>query len=200
MVAIVGDARNLDLSKFEKYGVIIADPPWDFQNQQNASTFKHYTTMTDQEIQAMPLQELSLPDCVLFLWGTWAKVDVAIDTIRAWGFMQKTGFPWVKLDHDRLSLSYGVGYWLRGCSEYVLIGCKGKVSPPGELSNYLGIMSPNFQHSRKPISVHELAETLPGPYLELFGRRLREGWDVFGNEIEGEIPSSPDKFGVVRIF
>ena len=56
------------------------------------------------------------------------------------------------------------------------------MSPPGE--KYLGLVGPSLGHSRKPDSVHEIAETLPGPYLELFARRTRPGWTVFGNDVE----------------
>jgi N6-adenosine-specific RNA methylase IME4 len=41
------------------------------------------------------------------------------------------------------------------------------------------------EHSRKPDYVHECIERLvAGPYLELFARQRRPGWDVWGNEIE----------------
>jgi len=73
-----------------------------------------------------------------------------------------------------------VGYWVAGCSEYVLIGRRGKVSPPNT-DNYLGLIGPAFEHSRKPDDVHDIAENLPGPYLELFAHRTRAGWTVFGN-------------------
>jgi N6-adenosine-specific RNA methylase IME4 len=84
-------------------------------------------------------------------------------------------------------INYGVGYWVRGCSEFVFIARRGHVSPPSQ-EGFLGLMSPNLQHSRKPDSVHVLAESLPGPYLELFARRPRDGWDTFGNEVERELP------------
>ena len=79
---------------------------------------------------------------------------------------------------------------MRGCSEYVLVGRRGKVSPP-RLKGFLGLLSPNLRHSRKPDSVHEIAEALPGPYLELFGRRPRKGWTVFGNEVKEETDGLP---------
>ena len=33
-------------------------------------------------------------------------------------------------------------------------------------------------------SIHAAAETLPGPYLELFASRTGSGWAVFGNDVE----------------
>jgi N6-adenosine-specific RNA methylase IME4 len=46
-------------------------------------------------------------------------------------------------------------------------------------------MSPRLEHSRKPDNVFEALERLFGPVrrLELFARRSRPGWEVWGNEI-----------------
>ena len=102
--------------------------------------------------------------------------------MQAWGFDYVTGFPWIKLDGGGVP-NYGVGYWVRGCSEFVFIGKRGDASPP-RLEGFLGLMSPNLHHSRKPDSLHEYAETLPGPYLEVFARRNRPNWYCFGNQFE----------------
>lgn len=190
---IIGDARNMDLSQFpSKYRVVIADPPWAYRVARGEGVSEEqYQLMTDEEIAAMPVPELAMKNCALFLWGTWPKLPEALDVMRAWGFEYVTGFPWVKTatNHSRdkpaekITLSYGVGYWVRGVSEYILIGRKGKVSAP-RLKGFMGLISPNLKHSRKPDSVHEIAEAIGGPCLELFARRARLGWTVFGNEIQ----------------
>lgn len=180
---IIGDARHMDLSQFERYGVIVADPPWPYRVTKGEGIAEdQYSVMTDQELKAMPVPLLAADDCILFLWGTWPKTPEVLDLLVVWGFEFVTGFPWVKLTNGG-GISYGVGYWVRGCSEYVFIGRRGNVSPP-RLEGFLGLMSPNLRHSHKPDSIHEIAEALPGPYLELFARRPRQGWTVFGNEIE----------------
>jgi N6-adenosine-specific RNA methylase IME4 len=140
--------------------------------------------MSIADICAMPIPDLALTDCALFLWGTWPKLPEALAALTSWGFEYVTGLPWVKMTKGR-GINYGVGYWVRGCSEYVLIGRRGQVSPP-RIEGYLGILSPNLGHSRKPDSIHEIAEALPGPYLELFARRSRSGWDVFGDDIAAQ--------------
>jgi N6-adenosine-specific RNA methylase IME4 len=142
-----------------------------------------YELMTDKEIYAMPVGQLAKSDSVLLLWGTWPKLPEALQTMQAWGFEYVTGFPWIKLNKNGHGVYYGVGYWVRGCSEFVFIGKRGDVSAP-RMEGFLGLMSPNFQHSRKPDSIHELAQALPGPYLELFARRSMPGWTSFGNEVE----------------
>ena len=41
----------------------------------------------------------------------------------------------------------------------------------------------NTTHSSKPEAFLDLVEQVsPGPYLELFARRQRLGWDTWGNE------------------
>jgi len=190
MTTIIGDARDMDLSQFGRYGVIVADPPWPYRVSKGEGTAKdQYPLMTDAEIWAMPVSMLTSDDCILFLWATWPKLPEALMTLSHWGFEYVTGFPWVKMTKGH-GISYGVGYWVRGCSELVMIGRKGNVSPP-RLEGFLGLLSPNLHHSRNPDSVHEIAETLPGPYLELFARRPREGWDTFGNEIVPDTEGLP---------
>lgn len=40
------------------------------------------------------------------------------------------------------------------------------------------------EHSRKPDELYEIIEKCsPGPYLELFARCQRPGWDQWGNEV-----------------
>lgn len=188
---IIGDARHMDLSQFERYGVIIADPPWPYDNPKDHDPRMGgytYQPMTLDEIQAIPVAELAGDNCILFLWGTWPKLPQVIRMIGAWDFEYVTGFPWVKTTRDGRPV-YGIGHWVAGCSEYVLIGRRGKVSPPST-DNYLGLVGPAFEHSRKPDDVHDLAETLPGPYLELFARRPRPGWTVFGDAIDA-LPGRP---------
>lgn len=183
---ILGDAKQLKPNNFDtKFGVITADPPWPYQQfseRKQGAASAVYELMTIDELCAMPVKDLAADDCVLLLWGTWPKLPEALQVMKAWNFEYVTGFPWIKLDGNGVPV-YGIGFWVRGCSEFVFIGRRGDVSPP-RLEGFLGLMSPNLHHSRKPDSLHEYAETLPGPYLELFARRDREGWYCFGNQFE----------------
>lgn len=186
---INGDARHLDFSKFHgPYRVILADPPWRYTgggDQKNRRLpQEHYKdSMTSLEITKIPVSKLAHKDSVLILWGTWPMLPRVLETMKAWGFKYATGLPWIKTGRG-FTLSYGQGFWLRGVSEFFIIGKRGKAAPTRELQNSAGLIAENLYHSRKPNNIHELAEKLPGPYLELFARRPREGWTVFGNEIE----------------
>ena len=178
-----------------KYGVIIADPPWTYERSKvQGAAGKEYNTMTLEDICALPIGELAADNSVLFLWATWPLLREAMQVVESWGFTYITGIPWVKIvglpsvnlgGELEIKPQYGVGYWVRGCSEPILICRRGKVSPPE--GDFVGLLSENMRHSRKPDNLHHIAEKLPGPYLEMFARRKRPGWDVFGNEVAGSI-------------
>ena len=192
------------------YGAILADPPWRFevwsgaevvQARGSKSTYKpasvHYRTVPTAELAALPVADLCADDAVLFMWACWPTLLDALTLIKAWGFTYKTcGFDWMKahvsqidMFRDDADASMGMGYWTRANSEPCLLATRGK---PKRLNADVrqGIIAPRREHSRKPDGIHERIERLvAGPYLELFARQKRKGWDVWGNET--------DKFGAV---
>lgn len=177
-----------------KYSVILCDAPWSYGNRGlEYSALQQYATMKVSELKAMPVRSKAAEDCVLLFWATWPQLKNAMEIIDEWGFDFVTGMPWVKCTKSEEDLwgdwhmkaQYGVGFWVRGCSEPILIARRGKPAlPPGD---FIGLISPNIMHSRKPDNIYEFAESMPGPYLEMFARRPRAGWDQFGNEVENSI-------------
>lgn len=181
------------------FKVIVADPPWEYRNSGTVKNGEfrgpaevEYQTMSLEAIRRLPVMNVAGIDCVLYLWATLPNLTAALSVMTAWGFDYKSGFPWIKLADDpnidlwgqlNLKPQFGIGFWIRGCSELVLIGTRGKPQLPD--NPYIGLLSKNFGHSRKPDNIHEIAEQLPGPYLEMFARRQRDGWSVFGNQIAG---------------
>lgn len=182
----------------KRYKVILSDPPWSYSNSgTRGAALNEYSTMSIDDICALPIAQLADDDCVLLLWATNPLLLEALRVIDAWGFKYVTKFPWIKLNGQpqinffgdwEYKPNYGVGFWVRGCSEDVIICKRGNAKPPE--FDFVGILSENFFHSRKPDNIYEYAESMPGPYLELFARRRREGWDVFGNEVEESIELS----------
>jgi len=86
-----------------RYNIILADPPWDYRNGGNGRARAHYPTMTITQILSLPVADLAAPHCVLLLWATWPQIAGAVDCIRAWGFEQVTGLPWVKIRRGEVS-------------------------------------------------------------------------------------------------
>lgn len=187
---IYGDARNISLDQLGgiPFNAVIADPPWEFEIwsvKGNAKT--SYDLLSLDDICSIPVQDIATKDSVLFLWSTNPKLKEALQVIDAWGFNYRTKFPWIKTTENH-QLEYGIGYWVRGISEDIMIATRGKISAP-RLEGFLGLIGPNIEHSRKPQDIHYLAEsTTPGPHLEIFGRYQRPGWVVFGNDNRGLQP------------
>lgn len=177
------------------YGAILADPPWHYEVWKEGSSrtaSSKYDVMANPDICAMPVADLAAPDCVLFVWITWPKLYDSLDVIKAWGFEYKTcGFAWIKGNNTQPDFfqeegkaQVGMGYWTRANSEVCLLATRGK---PKRLNMDVrqAIIAPRREHSRKPDGVHERIERLvAGPYLELFARQKRAGWDVWGNQTD----------------
>jgi len=180
-----------------KYGAILADPPWSFEvwskdTGNGRSAESHYSTMTMRQISRLPVDELAAKDCVLFMWACWPSIGDALRIIDACGFTYKTcGFDWMKADNtqphffqDEVPAQVGMGYWTRANTEPCLLAVRGK---PRRLNAdvRMGIIAPRREHSRKPDGIHERIERLvAGPYVELFARQKRPGWDCWGNQTD----------------
>ena len=182
------------LKKNKKYRVIHADPPWLFKNYSAKGTgrnaISHYDCMSFEELCRLPVGDLADRDCALFLWAVDPLLPRAMELISAWGFEYKTvGFYWAKTNKnaDRNALTpddffTGLGYWTRANVEQCLLATKGK--PPRVAKDVRRlIIEPRREHSRKPGQVYERIERLAGgPYIDLFARETRKGWDNWGSE------------------
>lgn len=181
-----------------KYGVILADPAWRFQNWSMSEFAERgekwarrngrspYDVMDTAAICALPVRELAAKDCVLFCWGTWPKLQDALRVIEAWGFTYKTcAFCWVKT-YASGEPTCGLGYWTRSASEFCLLATRGK---PKRIDRRVRqvLLTPRREHSRKPDEIYECIERLvEGPYIELFARHRRPGWAAWGNQLPEE--------------
>lgn len=171
----------------QKYQVIYADPPWDYQQcRLPGSAKKHYPTMRIEELCALPVAEIADRDCALFLWATFPQLPEALRLIQAWGFVYKTvAFVWLKQNRKALTWFYGLGFWTRSNAEICLLATKGHPKRQSAGIHQL-VISPVERHSKKPDEVREKIVALMGdvPRIELFARQQTPGWDVWGNEVE----------------
>ncbi|HUC09773.1 MAG TPA: MT-A70 family methyltransferase [Stellaceae bacterium] len=176
------------------YRVIYADPPWTFatysRKGKGRSAEAYYDCMSLPAIKAIPVGDWAAEDCALLLWTTDPLLPTAFDVISAWGFTYKTvGFYWAKLNKYVTKSVYsdtdfftGLGFWTRANPELCLLATRGH--PKRRRANVRKlIVSPRREHSRKPDEAYERIEALcDGPYLEMFARSSRPGWDRWGNE------------------
>lgn len=181
----------MTFSKGRKYRAIYADPPWSFRNWSAKGTGRnavsHYDCLDFQSLSALPVARIAADDCALFLWVTDPLLPKAIQLIEAWGFEYKTvAFYWVKLNsaakHDADYFT-GLGYWTRANPEQCLLATRGKPSRLAKDMRRL-CLERRREHSRKPDVVRERIERLvAGPYIELFARETKSGWDCWGDQV-----------------
>lgn len=172
-----------------RYGTILADPPWLFSNRTGKMAPEHkrlyrYHTMTNEEIMALPIADLALPQSHLYLWVPNALVQAGLQVMEAWGFQYKTNLVWYKVRSDGGPDRRGVGFYFRNVTELVLFGVRGRLRtlPPGRSMPNI-IVSRKREHSRKPEQLYDVIEQCsPDPYLELFARVPRPGWTSWGDE------------------
>ncbi|SMF83322.1 N6-adenosine-specific RNA methylase IME4 [Azospirillum oryzae] len=169
-----------------RYRVILADPAWMFSLRspkgEGKSPQAHYRCMPLADIQALPVSQLAAPDCACIMWATAPMLPQAIDTLAAWGFAFKSAGAWAKQSPTAASWAFGPGYIYRSAAEFWLLGTIGRPAQRSRSIRNL-IVAPRREHSRKPDQMHTDIEALfDGPYVELFARSQRPGWDCWGNE------------------
>ena len=176
------------------YQIIYADPPWAYSNFQGKGSYygdvsRHYKTMSKEEIENLNVELIADKNCILFLWATYPKLQEALETIKAWGFIYKTvAFTWVKQNKVADGWHFGLGYWTRGNREICLLATKGK--PKRIDCNVANLTISHLQeHSKKPDIIRDKIVQLVGdlPRIELFARQKTEGWDIWGNELQNDI-------------
>ena len=173
-----------------RFGSILADPPWRFQNRTGKMAPEHqrlmrYQTLELEEILELPVAQLAAAKSHLYLWVPNALLAEGLSVMRAWGFTYKTNLIWYKTRKDGGPDGRGVGFYFRNVTEVVLFGVRGslRTDVPGRRQVNL-FLERKREHSRKPERLYEIIEACsPGPYLELFARSPRPHWRQWGNEV-----------------
>lgn len=160
----------------------------------------HYPTMTWDEIMALPVKSMLLPDAWGFIWLPRAhvlalhpvvyKIDIGAGEIveatikiplawaiaRAWGFDDySTMHVWSKTDEDHPD-DMGTGLIWRDQNEILCLFKKGNGLPmPAAAEKYTSEhreRSKPLGHSRKPQAYREMIASMTGgiPVIELFAR------------------------------
>ncbi len=185
-------ARDLLSLAGSKFGALLADPPWRFANRTGKVAPEHrrlsrYGTMATDEIAALPVADLMAERAHCYLWVPNALLPDGLAVLAAWGFTYKSNIVWHKVRKDGGSDGRGVGFYFRNVTEILLFGTRGRdvrtLAPARRQVNLLSTRK--REHSRKPDEQYSLIEACSwGPFLELFGRGLREGWTVWGNQAD----------------
>lgn len=188
-IAEPSPAEDMLAKLSNQYSTILADPPWQFQNRTGKMAPEHrrllrYPTMELQEILDLPIAKLSAARSHLYLWVPNALLHEGLRVMQAWGFTYKSNIVWHKVRRDGGSDGRGVGFYFRNVTELLLFGVRGSLRtlPPGRRQVNL-LATRKREHSRKPDEMYDLIESCsPGPFLEVFARFRRPGWQQWGNE------------------
>lgn len=130
--------------------------------------------MSVEDIRGLPISDLVGLNAHLYLWVTNADLPVGLDVMRSWGFTFKTVITWVKQGN------LGLGAYFRTQTEHALFGVRGSL--PTLSNNQRNVFEAyKTGHSVKPAAFIDIVErSSPGPFVELFARQPRLGWDSWG--------------------
>lgn len=181
-----------------RYRTIVADPPWPYPEGFNGWGKRRplpYEAMSVEDICAIDVPSLFDGEGYLFLWATGKYMEDAYKVVRAWRCAPKQLLTWCKEPMGK-----GLGGMFASTTEFIIVAQR--VGPAGKSHGRAttGVRIPTtwFQwkrpynsegkpmHSAKPDGFLDMVEQVaPGPYLEMFARRARFGWDYWGDESLG---------------
>ena len=174
----------------KKYQVVYADPPWEmvrsfgganWNNGERVRPTLDYPVMSLGEIRGLPIKNLSTKSTVLYLWTTQRYLEDSFDIVRGWDFKPVCVLAWCKPHGGFVGGAYFSNL------EFLLYAKRSGSRINGKINSQWFDL-PRRRHSQKPSEFYEMIEKLHSPpYIELFARQKREGWDCWGNEVENDV-------------
>lgn len=203
--------QRVDCPPARRYRTIVVDPPWDHSEGTGAKwktgfgdTEREldterpnytlpYPVMSLDEIKALPVKDVAeYHNCHLYLWVTNKYLRHVWDVAEAWGFRGVRLIVWCKEPRG-----WNPGGTWPSTAEFCLYAVRGLHAEGlrGQAPSQWYIWPRRLgapvaagerrqtMHSAKPEAfLDEVEKVSPGPYLEMFARRNRLGWDTWGNE------------------
>ena len=170
--------RIPDFTSFGRFGVIYADPPWSYRDLGHTRRIdRQYPILSVRDIAALPVQDIALPDAVLFLWIPVPLLPDGLTVMKAWRFDYKSNLVWDKE-------IFGMGHYARIQHEHLLLGTTGKPGTSADHSISSVIRERRGGHSVKPLEGYRCIERMYPALrkIELFARNCRPGWTSWGND------------------
>lgn len=192
----------------KKYKTIVIDPPWKYgtwggpsnrgmlyfqENKWGNKGWKTkanrplpFKTMTLEDIGLMPIDKLMDIDCDVYLWTTQKYLPAAFEILKTWKLKYCQILVWCKNPRG-----LGQGGLFAPTTEFSILGRRGKSPKKRRIDSTWFNWKRQIRHSQKPEEFQDLVESVSDePRLELFSRRKRPGWDVWGDEVESDIEFS----------
>ena len=171
------------------FSCIVADPPWKLDTGPNVfnGTGERghdnlaYEQMGLDQIKALPVKDRAADDSHLYLWTTNKYVEASYAVAREWGFKPSVLLVWAKSPRG-----VGLGDAFRLTTEFILYARRGSLKEK-QICERTWFNWKRGKHSEKPDAFYELVESMTpakvGERLEMFARKKRRGWKVWGNEV-----------------
>ena len=173
----------------KKYQIIVVDPPWNVKKlthkKRPNQVVMDYPTISIEQIKALRIDRLADDNCWCFLWTTQKYLFYTKPILEYWGFHYLLTMVWEKTYGRSAGMPL---YGFRYNAEFILVGykTKPKLWPSRKLIPAV-FAAENIRHSQKPARFYQMIEPLGENRIDIFARTQREGWDVWGNEVESDI-------------
>lgn len=139
-----------------------------------------YQQMTLNEIAELPIPDIAEPDAHLYVWTFGPYITETYRLVSEWGFTPSALLTGCK---EPMGLGFGGAYV--PTTEHVLFARRGRDVRQARWDS-TWFRFKRGDHSAKPEAFIDIVEQVsPGPYLEMFARRARFGWDYWGDESLG---------------
>ena len=168
-----------------KYQIIVVDPPWEVKKLTHKvrpnQTKMDYKTMSLEHIKTLPIRNIANSPSLCFLWTIQKYLWNAKPILEYWGFHHLLTMVWEKTYGRSSGMPL---YGFRWNAEFILVGYnkKPELWPKRKLIPVV-FQADNIRHSQKPDIFYKMIESLGESRIDLFARKEREGWDVWGNEL-----------------
>ena len=136
-----------------------------------------YPSMAAEEILALPVGNWADERSHLYLWTTQRYLEDALTIAKGWGFEVRKILIWCKAP-----TGFSMGGAFGNSTEFIVTGVRGNLSYQNRVPRDWFEWK-RGTHSEKPNAFYDLVQHMSiGPYLDVFARKQRMGWDCFGNE------------------
>jgi site-specific DNA-methyltransferase (adenine-specific) len=206
-----------------KYEIAYVDFPWPYTAFGTAKIT--YNMMSEKEIAEFDWSQFLAKRAAVFSWVTGPKLDVAMRCAEQWRerhglYYQGIAYIWVKTTNGGVPIkaSGPRPRFVKPLDELLLVFSTHpkervfpllserqvqhqfeEVSDDVDLDAEYVLAPKQRKHSRKPEVFRDLIVELLGdrPRVELFARGRVSGWDAWGLEVDGAVPTRPDIFSLV---
>ena len=168
-----------------QFHAIVIDPPWPMEKIERDvrpnQDVMDYPTMSLEQIRGWWARKdipahIPTAGAHIYLWTTHRFLPEALNCFNIWGVNYQCLLTWVK------NVGMTPYSWMYS-TEHCLFGRIGAL-PLVKNGERLDFSAPVTRHSEKPNKFYELVEKVsPNPWVDMFARKLRPGWEAWGNEV-----------------